>query len=107
MMQQSPRAEDCQPSTVCIEGLSTTTTNKQLMNLLNSIGPVEMFTMLPEQRKAIAKFVNPEHAVSFQHSFHSLFHVNSPKNVTKLSKSRVSSPAPGDHCPAEFSSNPN
>ncbi|XP_077085331.1 RNA-binding protein 33 isoform X2 [Siphateles boraxobius] len=70
MMQQSPRAEDCQPSTVCIEGLSTTTTNKQLMNLLNSIGPVEMFTMLPEQRKAIAKFVNPEHAVSFQHSFH-------------------------------------
>jgi len=42
MMQQSPRAEDCQPSTVCIEGLSTTTTNKQLMNLLNSIGPVEV-----------------------------------------------------------------
>ncbi|XP_067294578.1 RNA-binding protein 33 isoform X2 [Pseudorasbora parva] len=70
MMQQNPRAQDSQPSTVCIEGLSTTTTNKQLMNLLNSIGPVEMFTMLPEQRKAIAKFVNPEHAVSFQHSFH-------------------------------------
>lgn len=70
MMQQNPRAQDCQPSTVCIEGLSTTTTNKQLMNLLNSIGPVEMFTMLPEQRKAIAKFVNPEHAASFQHSFH-------------------------------------
>ncbi len=26
--------------------------------------------MLPEQRKAIAKFVNPQHAESFQHSFH-------------------------------------
>uniref|UniRef100_A0A8C2KKP1 RNA binding motif protein 33a n=1 Tax=Cyprinus carpio TaxID=7962 RepID=A0A8C2KKP1_CYPCA len=70
MMQQNPRAQDCQRSTVCIEGLSSTTTNKQLMNLLNSIGPVEMFTILPEQRKAIAKFVNPQHAVSFQHSFH-------------------------------------
>ncbi|XP_052416597.1 RNA-binding protein 33 isoform X6 [Carassius gibelio] len=70
MMQQSPRAQDCQRSTVCIEGLSTTTTTKQLMNLLNSIGPVEMFTMVPEQRKAIAKFVNPQHAASFQHSFH-------------------------------------
>uniref|UniRef100_A0A671M7W6 RRM domain-containing protein n=1 Tax=Sinocyclocheilus anshuiensis TaxID=1608454 RepID=A0A671M7W6_9TELE len=70
MMQQNPRAQDCQRSTVCIEGLSTTTTNKQLTNLLNSIGPVEMFTMLPEQRKAIAKFVNPQHAASFQHSFH-------------------------------------
>ncbi|KTF85873.1 hypothetical protein cypCar_00033139, partial [Cyprinus carpio] len=70
MMQQNPRAQDCQRSTVCIDGLSSTTTNKQLMNLLNSIGPVEKFTMLPEQRKAIAKFVNPQHAASFQHSFH-------------------------------------
>ncbi|XP_065145454.1 RNA-binding protein 33 isoform X1 [Paramisgurnus dabryanus] len=70
MMQQSQRSQGPQPSTVCIEGLSTTTTNKQLMNLLNSIGPVEMFTMLPEQRKAIAKFKNPQHASSFQHSFH-------------------------------------
>ncbi|KAL0188838.1 hypothetical protein M9458_015937, partial [Cirrhinus mrigala] len=41
MMQQNPRAQDCLRNTVCIEGLSTTTTNKQLMNLLNSIGPVE------------------------------------------------------------------
>ncbi|XP_051559541.1 RNA-binding protein 33 isoform X3 [Myxocyprinus asiaticus] len=70
MMQQNPRAQDGQRSTVCIEGLSTTTTNKQLMNLLNSIGPIERFTMFPEQQKAIAKFVNPQHAVSFQHSFH-------------------------------------
>lgn len=70
LTQQNPRAQDHQPSTVCIEGLSTTTTNKQLLNLLNSIGPVERFNMLPEQRKAIAKFANPEHAVSFQHSFH-------------------------------------
>ncbi|XP_052457486.1 RNA-binding protein 33-like isoform X3 [Carassius gibelio] len=70
VMQQTPRAQDCQRSSVCIEGFSTTTTNKQLKNLLSSIGPLEMFTMLPEQRKAIAKFVNPQHAVSFQHSFH-------------------------------------
>ncbi|XP_027012565.2 RNA-binding protein 33 isoform X3 [Tachysurus fulvidraco] len=29
-----------------------------------------MFKMMPQQRKAIAKFVNPQHALSFQHSFH-------------------------------------
>ncbi|XP_051572337.1 RNA-binding protein 33-like isoform X2 [Myxocyprinus asiaticus] len=70
MMQQNPRAQDGQRTSVCIEGLSTTTTDKQLMSLLNSIGPIEMFTMFPEQQKAIAKFVNPQHAESFQHSFH-------------------------------------
>ncbi|XP_057185906.1 RNA-binding protein 33 isoform X4 [Triplophysa rosa] len=70
MMQQGHRAPNHQPSAVCIEGLSTTTTSKQLLNLLNSIGPVEMFTMIPEQRKAIAKFKIPQHATSFQHSFH-------------------------------------
>lgn len=42
MMQPGHRAQNHQPSTVCIEGLSTNTTNKQLMNLLNSIGPVEV-----------------------------------------------------------------
>ncbi len=26
--------------------------------------------MLPEERKAIAKFASPQHAASFQHSFH-------------------------------------
>ncbi|XP_036451989.1 RNA-binding protein 33 isoform X2 [Colossoma macropomum] len=73
MMQQNrpnPRVPDPQPSTVSIDGLSSTTTEKQIKNLLNSIGPIQMFKMLPEQRKAIAKFVNPQHALSFQHSFH-------------------------------------
>ncbi|TRY98863.1 hypothetical protein DNTS_016662 [Danionella cerebrum] len=72
--QQNQRAPKIEPSTVSIEGLSTTTTNKQLMNLLNSIGPIETFKMLPDQRKAIAKFVDPQHALSFQHSFHSFQH---------------------------------
>ncbi|XP_066538009.1 RNA-binding protein 33 [Hoplias malabaricus] len=64
------RTTESQKSTVSIEGLSTTTTEKQIKNLLNSIGPIQMFKMLPGQRKAIAKFVNPQHALSFQHSFH-------------------------------------
>uniref|UniRef100_W5K3J0 RNA binding motif protein 33 n=1 Tax=Astyanax mexicanus TaxID=7994 RepID=W5K3J0_ASTMX len=74
MVQQarlSPRAPDTpQLSTVSIDGLSSTTTEKQIKNLLNSIGPFQMFKMLPQQRKAVAKFVNPQHALSFQHSFH-------------------------------------
>ncbi|KAG9273627.1 RNA-binding protein 33 [Astyanax mexicanus] len=74
MVQQarpSPRAPDTpQLSTVSIDGLSSTTTEKQIKNLLNSIGPIQMFKMLPQQRKAVAKFVNPQHALSFQHSFH-------------------------------------
>lgn len=73
MLQQtrpSPRAPDSQLSTVSIDGLSSTTTEKQIKNLLNSIGPIQTFKMLPQQRKAIAKFMNPQHALSFQHSFH-------------------------------------
>lgn len=74
MVQQarpSPRAPDTpQLSAVSIDGLSSTTTEKQIKNLLNSIGPIQMFKMLPQQRKAVAKFVNPQHALSFQHSFH-------------------------------------
>ncbi|KAL1006806.1 hypothetical protein UPYG_G00077410 [Umbra pygmaea] len=60
---------DGQPCTVCIDGLSTSTTDTQLRNLLNSIGPIQMFRMLPQQRKAIASFHNPQHALSFQVSF--------------------------------------
>ncbi|XP_019897434.2 RNA-binding protein 33 isoform X2 [Esox lucius] len=60
---------DNQPCTVSIDGLSTSTTDTQLRNLLNSIGPIKMFKMLPQQRKAIAKFQNPQHALSFQVSF--------------------------------------
>ncbi|XP_021418707.2 RNA-binding protein 33 isoform X8 [Oncorhynchus mykiss] len=67
---QSQRgAEDSQACTVSIDGLSTSTTDAQLRNLLNSIGPIQMFKMLPQQRKAIAKFHNPQHALSFQVSF--------------------------------------
>ncbi|MED6244428.1 hypothetical protein ATANTOWER_009945 [Ataeniobius toweri] len=67
MSQRGPDKPHC---TVCIEGLSTSTTEFQLKNLLMSIGPIEMFKMIPQQRKAIAKFSNPQHAASFQMSFH-------------------------------------
>ncbi|XP_028825749.1 RNA-binding protein 33 isoform X2 [Denticeps clupeoides] len=76
---QGPRMENL-PCMVSIEGLSSSTTEKQLTNLLSSIGPIKMFTMLPQQRRAVAKFVNPQHAQSFQHSFHrhmiDLSHIN-------------------------------
>lgn len=61
---------DPQPCMVSIEGLSSSTTDLQLKNLLNSIGPIQMFKMLPQQRKAIARFSSPQHAHSFQVSFH-------------------------------------
>lgn len=67
---QSQKGAEKQQCTVCIEGLSTSTTEFQLKNLLMSIGPIEMFKMIPQQRKAIAKFSNPQHAASFQMSFH-------------------------------------
>ncbi|KAG7329665.1 hypothetical protein KOW79_005887 [Hemibagrus wyckioides] len=67
---QNPRVVESQLSTVSIDGLSSSTTEKQIKNLLNSIGPIQMFKMIPQQRKAIATFVNPQHALSFQHSFH-------------------------------------
>ncbi|MCJ8731961.1 hypothetical protein PDJAM_G00205710 [Pangasius djambal] len=67
---QNTRVAESQPSTVSIDGLSSSTTEKQIKNLLNSIGPIQMFKMMPQQRKAIATFVNPQHALSFQHSFH-------------------------------------
>ncbi|XP_037550093.1 RNA-binding protein 33 [Nematolebias whitei] len=66
---QSQRDAEIPGATVSIEGLSTSTTECQLMNLLRSIGPIEMFKMIPQQRKAIAKFSQPEHAASFQMSF--------------------------------------
>lgn len=56
--------------TVSIEGLSSSTTDVQLQNLLRSIGPIEMFKMMPQQRKAVATFSTPQHAESFQMSFH-------------------------------------
>ncbi|CAJ1082049.1 RNA-binding protein 33 isoform X2 [Xyrichtys novacula] len=67
---QSQRSEESERCTVSIEGLSTSTTDMQLKNLLRSIGPIEMFKMMPQQRKAVAKFSTPQHAASFQMSFH-------------------------------------
>ncbi|XP_041823459.1 RNA-binding protein 33 isoform X2 [Melanotaenia boesemani] len=64
------RGADNLRCTVSIEGLSSSTTEFQLKNLLRSIGPIEMFKMLPQQRKAIATFSNSQHAASFQMSFH-------------------------------------
>ncbi|KAM8882117.1 RNA-binding protein 33 isoform 2-T2 [Synchiropus picturatus] len=55
---------------VSIEGLSSSTTDNQLRALLRSVGPIEMFKMIPQQRKAIATFVHAQHAASFQTSFH-------------------------------------
>ncbi|XP_011606273.2 RNA-binding protein 33 isoform X1 [Takifugu rubripes] len=67
---QNQRAAGSERRTVSIEGLSSSTTDMQLRNLLRSIGPIEMFCMFPQQRKAVAKFSSPEHAANFQMSFH-------------------------------------
>lgn len=67
---QSQRGAESERCTVSIEGLSSSTTDTQLKNLLRSIGPIEDFSMIPQQRKAIATFSSPQHAASFQMSFH-------------------------------------
>ncbi|XP_019943151.2 RNA-binding protein 33 isoform X1 [Paralichthys olivaceus] len=67
---QSQRVGKGECCTVSIEGLSSSTTDAQLMNLLRSIGPIEMFKMMPQQRKAVATFSSAQHAESFQISFH-------------------------------------
>ncbi|XP_061613939.1 RNA-binding protein 33 [Phyllopteryx taeniolatus] len=67
---QGQRVGENQRRTVTIEGLSSSTTDVQLQSLLRSIGPIEMFRMIPQQRKAIATFSSPQHAASFQMSFH-------------------------------------
>ncbi|KAM3860761.1 RNA-binding protein 33 [Diretmus argenteus] len=67
---QNLRSAESKACTVSIEGLSSSTTDIQLQNLLSSIGPIQMFQMLPQQRKAVARFSNPQHAASFQVSFH-------------------------------------
>ncbi|XP_078519383.1 RNA-binding protein 33 isoform X1 [Lissotriton helveticus] len=76
------RVVECkpQPCTVSVEGLSSSTTDFQLQSLLMSVGPIESFQMLPEHRKAIAKFTKPQHASLFQQKFHrhmiDLSHIN-------------------------------
>ncbi|XP_049604967.1 RNA-binding protein 33 isoform X3 [Syngnathus scovelli] len=67
---QGQRVGESLRRTVTIEGLSSSTTDVQLQSLLRSIGPIEMFRMIPQQRKAIAVFSSPQHAASFQMSFH-------------------------------------
>ncbi|XP_038585462.1 RNA-binding protein 33 isoform X1 [Micropterus salmoides] len=67
---QTQRSAESERCTVSIEGLSSSTTDVQLKNLLRSIGPIEMFKMMPQQRKAVATFSSPQHAASFQMSFH-------------------------------------
>ncbi|XP_034997976.2 RNA-binding protein 33 isoform X2 [Hippoglossus stenolepis] len=67
---QSQRVGQSERCTVSIEGLSSSTTDAQLQNLLRSIGPIEMFKMMPHQRKAVATFSSAQHAESFQISFH-------------------------------------
>uniref|UniRef100_A0A8C5W9A3 RNA binding motif protein 33 n=1 Tax=Leptobrachium leishanense TaxID=445787 RepID=A0A8C5W9A3_9ANUR len=73
---------DCTPQlcAVSVEGLSSSTTDLKLKNLLMSVGPIQSFEMLPHQRKAIATFKEPGHASAFQQKFHrhmiDLSHIN-------------------------------
>uniref|UniRef100_H3AM38 RNA binding motif protein 33 n=1 Tax=Latimeria chalumnae TaxID=7897 RepID=H3AM38_LATCH len=79
---QNLRVVECkpQPCVVSIEGLSSSTSDVQLKNLLMSVGPIQKLDMLPQQRKAIAKFKEPAHAQAFQQKFHrhmiDLSHIN-------------------------------
>ncbi|XP_026574136.1 RNA-binding protein 33 isoform X3 [Pseudonaja textilis] len=76
------RVVECkpQPCVVSVEGLSSSTTDIQLKNLLMSVGPIQSLQMLPQQRKAIAKFKEPADALKFQQKFHrhmiDLSHIN-------------------------------
>ncbi|KAK9395778.1 RNA-binding protein 33-like [Crotalus adamanteus] len=76
------RVVECkpQPCIVSVEGLSSSTTDIQLKNLLVSVGPIQSLQMLPQQRKAIAKFKEPADALKFQQKFHrhmiDLSHIN-------------------------------
>ncbi|XP_018409504.1 PREDICTED: RNA-binding protein 33 [Nanorana parkeri] len=79
---QNLRMAECTPQTcvVSVEGLSSSTTDNQLKNLLMSVGPIEDLQMFPHQRKAIATFENQHHALQFQQRFHrhmiDLSHIN-------------------------------
>ncbi|KAM5302762.1 RNA-binding protein 33 isoform 1-T1 [Glossophaga mutica] len=79
---QNLRVVECkpQPCVVSVEGLSSSTTDAQLRGLLTSVGPIQSLQMLPQQRKAIAKFKEPAHALAFQQKFHrhmiDLSHIN-------------------------------
>uniref|UniRef100_A0A2K6FUR4 RNA-binding protein 33 n=1 Tax=Propithecus coquereli TaxID=379532 RepID=A0A2K6FUR4_PROCO len=79
---QNLRVVECkpQPCVVSVEGLSSSTTDTQLKSLLMSVGPIQSLQMLPQQRKAIAKFKEPAHALAFQQKFHrhmiDLSHIN-------------------------------
>ncbi|XP_041102808.1 RNA-binding protein 33-like isoform X1 [Polyodon spathula] len=77
---QNLRVVEPQPCVVSIEGLSSSTTDVQLKNLLMSVGPIQMLQMHPQLRKAVARFNNPLHATTFQQRFHrhmiDLSHIN-------------------------------
>ncbi|XP_058879305.1 RNA-binding protein 33-like isoform X2 [Acipenser ruthenus] len=77
---QNLRVVEPQPCGVSIEGLSSSTTDVQLKNLLMSVGPIQMLQMQPQLRKAVARFNNPLHATTFQQRFHrhmiDLSHIN-------------------------------
>ncbi|XP_053569789.1 RNA-binding protein 33 isoform X2 [Bombina bombina] len=79
---QNLRVVECkpQPCVVSVEGLSSSTTDIQLKNLLMSVGPIQSFQMLPQLRKAVATFKEPLHALAFQQKFHrhmvDLSHIN-------------------------------
>ncbi|MEE6467282.1 hypothetical protein FKM82_007191 [Ascaphus truei] len=76
------RVVECkpQPCVVSVEGLSSSTTDTQLKTLLMTVGPIQSFQLLPHQRKAVATFKEPLHALAFQQKFHrhmiDLSHIN-------------------------------
>ncbi|XP_060052835.1 RNA-binding protein 33 isoform X1 [Erinaceus europaeus] len=76
------RVVECKPQScvVSLDGLSLSTTDAQLKSLLTSVGPIQSLQMLPQQRKAIAKFKEPAHALAFQQRYHrhmiDLSHIN-------------------------------
>ncbi|XP_043920719.1 RNA-binding protein 33 [Protopterus annectens] len=79
---QNLRVVECntESNVVSIEGISSSTTDSQLKSLLLSVGPIQSFEYLPQQRKAIARFVNSAHAAAFQQKYHrhmvDLSHIN-------------------------------
>ncbi|XP_053322357.1 RNA-binding protein 33 isoform X2 [Spea bombifrons] len=79
---QNLRVVECtpQPCVVSLEGLSSSTSDHKLKNLLMSVGPIQSFQMFPHERKAIATFKEPHHASAFQQKFHrhmiDLSHIN-------------------------------
>lgn len=77
---QSDNAPLCGPTAPSVFGLPYIIYQLHITTLTPSCGQKgdkidclfvsQMFQMIPQQSKAVAKFTNPQHAASFQMSFH-------------------------------------